>query len=159
MGKKRPKSAAPFANIPHVVFECPDFIDLTPYALKLLMELAYQYNGFNNGDLCASITLMKKRGFKSRTTLKRAIDELTATRMIVLTRQGGKNLASLYAIAWQPIDECPKKRLEINPTKTPWRQFYIERQNGWPNKLNLLVQKVDKVSPINEQVASLRQAS
>jgi hypothetical protein len=75
--------------------------------------------------------LVKKRGFKSRTTLKRVIDELVSARMIVLTRQGGKNLASLYAISWQPIDECPKKRLEISPTKTPWRQFYLERQKGW----------------------------
>ena len=73
MSRKRPKSAAQFANIPHVVFESPDFITLSPYALKLLLELAYQYNGFNNGDLCASITLMIERGFKSRTTLKREL--------------------------------------------------------------------------------------
>ena len=159
MSSRRPRSAAPFVNIPHVVFECPDFIALSPYALKLLLELVYQYNGFNNGDLCASITLVKKRGFKSRTTLKRVIDELVDARMIVLTRQGGKNLASLYAIAWQPIDECPKKRLEINPTKTPWRQFYLERQKGWSKKLDSLVPKLDKVSPINGQVASLKQVS
>ncbi len=159
MARKKSKSTSQFANIPHVVFECPDYINLTPYALKLLMELVYQYNGFNNGDLCPSITLMAKRGFKSSATLRKVICELVACEMIVLTRQGGKNLASLYAIAWQAIDECPKKRLEINATKIPWRQFYIERQQGWPKKLGSLVQKPNKVSSINEQVANLRQVS
>ncbi len=157
MARKKSKSAAQFANIPHVVFECPDYINLSPYAVKLLLELVYQYNGFNNGDLCPSITLMAKRGFKSSATLRKVICELVASEMIVLTRQGGKNLASLYAIAWQQIDECPKKRLEINATKIPWRQFYIERQHGWPKKLGSLVQKLNKVSSINEQVANLRQ--
>jgi hypothetical protein len=123
------------------------------------MELVYQYNGFNNGDLCASITLMAKRGFKSSATLRKVICELVAAGMIVLTRQGGKNLASLYAIAWQPIDDCPKKRLEINSTKVPWRQFYIERQQGWPKKLGSLVQKLNKVNSITEEVVNLRQAS
>jgi hypothetical protein len=157
MSRNKSRGSVQFANIPHVVFECPDYINLSPYALKLLLELVYQYNGFNNGDLCPSITLMAKRGFKSSATLRRVICELVAANMIVLTRQGGKNLASLYAIAWQSIDECPKKRLEINATKIPWRQFYIERQQGWPKKLDSLIQKVNKVKSITEQVANLRQ--
>ena len=159
MSRKRSKSAAPFANIPHVVFECPDYINLSPYAVKLLMEMAYQYNGFNNGDLCASITLMARRGFKSSATLRKVICELVGARMLVLTRQGGKNLASLYAIAWQAIDECPKKRLEIDPTITPWRQFHVERQRGWPKKLDPLIQKLNKVSSKTERVVNFRQAS
>ena len=159
MRKKKSKSAAPFANIPHVVFECPDYISLSPYAVKLLMEMTYQYNGFNNGDLCPSITLMAKRGFKSSATLRKVICELVDARMLVLTRQGGKNLASLYAIAWQSIDECPKKRLEISSTTTPWRQFYVERQRGWPKELDSLIHKVNKITSKAERVMNFRQVS
>ena len=79
--------------------------------------------------------------------------------MLVLTRQGGKNLASLYAIAWQPIDECLKKRLEIDPTITPWRQFHVGRQRGWPKQLDPLIQNLNKVSSKTERVVNFRQAS
>lgn len=153
---KRNRKSPPFSRLPHVVQECPDYIRLSGNAVKLLLELVRQFNGFNNGNLCPSITLMKPRGFKSRTTLRRAIVELIEAEMIVLTRQGGKNKASLYALTWLEIDECPGKQLELGPTGEPWRKFYRERQEGWKRKLKPLVQKLDKVSPDNGQVKYLK---
>ena len=47
-------------------------------------------------------------------------------KMIVKTRQGGKNYPCLYAITWQPIDECRGKNLELGPTKTAPRKFSLE---------------------------------
>ena len=35
---------------------------------------------------------------------------------IIITRQGGRNRASLFAITWKEIDEC-KGKLDIDPTK------------------------------------------
>jgi len=33
---------------------------------------------------------------------------------------------ALYALTWQPVDECIGKKLEISATKTPPRKFSVE---------------------------------
>ena len=88
MGRAKHKQNASFAGIPRVVMECPDYINLNSNAIRLLVELAYSYKGRNNGDLCPAWTLMKERGFRSKATLTKAIKELVAAEMIMLTRQG-----------------------------------------------------------------------
>lgn len=65
----------------------------------------------------------KNRGFNSKHTITRATQELLDAEMTYKTRDGffsnpGSQCA-LYTLAWQPIDECPGKRLDISPTKTP----------------------------------------
>ena len=144
MARSKHKQKASFAGIPRVVMECPDYINLNGSAVKLLIEMACQFKGGNNGDLCPAWTLMKKRGFCSKTTLSKAIKELLKAEMIILTRQGHfiKNKASLYALTWAPIDECSGKYLEELPTRIPSRNFSLERQQGWPRKLDQPVRKL-----------------
>jgi hypothetical protein len=144
MARTRHKQKASYAGILRVVMECPDYIGLSGNAIRLLNEMAYQFKGYNNGDLCPAWTLMKERGFCSKATLARAIQELVAAEMITLTRQGHfiRNKASLYALTWLKIDECGGKYLDVPPTKTPSRNFPIERQQGWPRKLDRPVQKL-----------------
>jgi hypothetical protein len=124
--------------------ECPDYTNLSSNAIRLLVELAYSYKGGNNGDLCPAWTLMKERGFRSKATLTRVIKELVAAEMIMLTRQGQfiRNKAGLYALTWASIDECSGKYLDESPTRTPPRNFSLERQQGWPRKLDQPVQKL-----------------
>ena len=124
--------------------ECPDYTNLSASAIRLLVELAYSYKGGNNGDLCPAWTLMKERGFRSKATLTRVIKELVAAEMIMLTRQGQfiRNKASLYALTWAPIDECSGKDLEESSTRIPSRNFSLERQQGWPRKLDQPVRKL-----------------
>ena len=138
MGRAKHKQKASFAGIPRMVMECPDYINLSSNAIRLLVELAYSYKGGNNGDLCPAWTLMKERGFRSKATLTRVIKELVAAEMIMLTRQGQfiRNKASLYALTWAPIDECSGKDLEESSTRIPSRNFSLERQQGWPRKLD-----------------------
>ena len=38
---------------------------LSPRATKLLIDLLAQYRGYNNGDLCAPLSLMRERGWNS----------------------------------------------------------------------------------------------
>jgi hypothetical protein len=144
MARSKHKQKASFAGIPRVVMECPDYINLNGSAVKLLVEMACQFKGGNNGDLCPAWTLMKVRGFCSKTTLSKAIKELLQAEMILLTRQGHfiKNKASLYALTWAPIDECSGKHLEESPTHIPSRNFSLERQQGWPRKLEKPVRKL-----------------
>lgn len=84
--------------------------------MKLLVDAAKQYNGSNNGDLHAAWSILSGQGWRSKGTLSRAIKELIDKGFIELTRQGGKNRCSLYAITWKPIDEC-KGKLDVKETR------------------------------------------
>ncbi len=106
-----------FIAIPHAVLEHANYARLRPRAVKLLLDLYVQYRGTNNGDLCAAWSIMKKRGWSSRDQLQKAKRELLDTGWIVLTRQGGRHLACLYAVTFKPIDECNGK-LDIRSTRT-----------------------------------------
>ena len=146
MARSKHKQKASFAGIPRVVMECPDYTNLSGSAIRLLVELACAYKGGNNGDLSPAWTLMKERGFRSKATLTRVIKELVAAEMIMLTRQGQfiRNRAGLYALTWASIDECAGKQLDESPTRTPPRNFSLERQQGWPRKLDPPEQKLNR---------------
>ena len=44
-----------FLHLHRPLLECQDFISLKGNSIKLLIDLGSQYNGYNNGDLCASL--------------------------------------------------------------------------------------------------------
>jgi len=117
-----------FAGIPRIVMESDDYLNLQSGGRSLLFEFAYQYKGKNNGNLSATFNQMKQRGFRSPTTIAKALKELRAAKMIIKTRQGGKNYPCLYAITWQPIDECRGKNLDLGPTVTAPRKFSLEQK-------------------------------
>lgn len=100
-----------FALVPVAVLDSPAYAALSWPARALLLDMAGQYSGANNGDLTAAHTIHKARGWPRR-TLQRATEELEAAGFIVRTRQGGRNACNLYAVTWQPIDDCPGKRLD-----------------------------------------------
>lgn len=83
-----------------------------------MIDLYAQYNGKNNGDLCAAYSMMQKHGWRSKGTLARALTELVNAGFILITRQGGKHKANLYAVTFRGVDECGGK-LDINPTPVP----------------------------------------
>jgi len=93
--------------------ESEDYVNLRAGSRSLLFEFAYQYKGKNNGNISATYNQMKKRGLRSPTTLAKALKALIAAKMIIKTRQGGKNYPCLYAVTWRPIDECRGKNLEL----------------------------------------------
>lgn len=103
------KSEDSFFMLPHYIMRSQEFGFLSPWAAKLLLELAMQYNGFNNGDFSAAYSQLSKRGWNSPGTLSAAIKELRSNRWVTLTRQGGRNRCSLYALSWWSIDECGGK--------------------------------------------------
>ncbi len=114
-----------FLYIPRPVFEHKDFISLSARALKLLIDMAIQFTGYNNGDLCATIKLMKKRGWKSCDQLDKAKKELLAKNLIQITRYGGRKTPTLYALAWRHVDDC-KGKLDMNSTTKSLRNFKFE---------------------------------
>ncbi len=105
-----------YFGLPHTLLNTRKYRSSSYHAIKLLVDLGSQYRGFNNGDLCAAWTLMKDMGWKSRSTLFKAKNELINVGFIMVTRQGGKNSPTLFAITWKEINEC-KGKLDVKPTK------------------------------------------
>jgi hypothetical protein len=153
-----------YVTVPHDVLHSANYLALSAHAVKLLMDVVAQFRGNNNGDLCASFTLMVKRGWRSRDTLCKAIRELRHYGLIELTRQGGKNLACLYALTWKPINEC---RGKVSPTQVAsglWRlppgTAVIDRTaRGWQKFPNTVVGSSKHVPRVGEGDVSAPQPS
>lgn len=91
------------------VFESPAFTALSPHACKLLLELVGQYRGDNNGDLTLAWSLMKARGWRSRSTLWRCKTELIEAGFVYETRKGRlPSTCSLLALTWFALDVSRK---------------------------------------------------
>ena len=129
--KKGRFSTRDFNGIPRVVMLSEDYRRLPGNAVKLLMAMVHQYRGSNNGDLHAAYSVMSDWGFNSKQTLSNALQVLLNAGLIMKTRQGRftnpGGVCSLYAITWQPIDDCRGKQLEAKPTITPPRKFTMEQ--------------------------------
>lgn len=130
-----------YAPLYYCVIRSHVYANLSAYAVKLLNDLLSQYYGSNNGDLCATFSVMQKRGWKSKGTLNRAVKELLDAGFIEISRQGGRHLCSLYALTFYAVDEC-KGKLDISPTSTPkslWR-----KNEPLPDIATLLREKKEK---------------
>lgn len=133
------KEAGTFTRIPHAVQDSANWQSCSGTAIKLLCDVARQFNGKNNGDLCASIGVLRSKGWKSPDTLRWALQELRHYGFLTLTRQGGLNCPSLYALSWREIDHCGGK-LDCAPTsvasgewKTPRERFRRAKKNAEPS--------------------------
>lgn len=128
-GRRTDLTPGGFAGIPRRVMEHPDFRGLSFSAKSLLLILAYQYRGKNNGDLMASHRLLRPWGFGSKVTVIKAINELLEANLIIRTREGRfqrpNSMCALYALTWQPIDECGGK-LEVAATIKAPRKLSLE---------------------------------
>ncbi len=115
-----------FTLIPHAVQDSENWRRCSATAIKMLTELARQYNGGNNGDLCGAMTLLQPRGWNSDDTIFWALRELRHYGFIVLTRQGGLHNTSLYALTWLAIDECGGK-LDCSATRVAGAEWKLTR--------------------------------
>jgi hypothetical protein len=120
--KSRKKDMRPFLRVPIALLNCPKFRALSPIAIKLLLDIGGQYNGKNNGDLCAAWKIMQPKGWNSEATLNKAKKELIAAGFLAVTRIGRlPNLCSLYGITWQALNPNPK--LDYGPNGFPYGEW------------------------------------
>ncbi|CAN8140966.1 Bacteriophage lambda Replication protein O N-terminal domain-containing protein [uncultured Thiomicrorhabdus sp.] len=123
--KGRSQTARFFA-LPHNVIASPKYQALSGNAVKLLTQIGEQYNQRNNGDLQATQKVLMDKGWKSPTTLQKAINELLESGFIIKTRQGKRpNTCSLFALTFRPIDEKPSYKYDANVDQ------YIGKTLNW----------------------------
>ena len=118
MAKKK-SSYVPFHR--HI-FNDPLIYQLTAHERLLLDQLYMQYNGKNNGDFSCAWSVMKKKGWNSKTTLFKAKQGLLTKGWIEETRKGYTGVCSLYAVTFLKIDDCNGK-LDIKTTNVPSMKY------------------------------------
>ena len=91
--------------IPWAVLDAPAYRALSVHARALLIEMARQLRGDNNGALLCSRAYMGARGWNSADMLMKAKRELLAGGFLHETVMGQRpNKASWYAVTWQGLD-------------------------------------------------------
>ena len=123
-GAKGRSKTQPFLMLPKKVINSDEFRALGAWEVKLVVDLGGMYHGLNNGDLSAAWKLMCKRGWHSKGTLHKASQKTLDAGFLMVTRQGGRNRPTLYALTFFAINECDDK-LEVSATNAPpntWRK-------------------------------------
>jgi hypothetical protein len=104
------RESGTFTLIPHAVQDSENWKRASAPAIRLLCDLARQFNGKNNGNLCASRSILRPRGWTSPEVITWATRELLHFGFIALTQRGGLHKGpSLYALTWHAIDDCKGK--------------------------------------------------
>lgn len=94
-----------YAAIPRAMLDSPAWIGASVAAKALVMELARQHNGANNGRLHLAHSWLARRGWPSKSIVEKARDELLERGLIVQTRQGGLFIGpTWFAVTWLPIN-------------------------------------------------------
>lgn len=111
-GDKRDGKA--FVALPLVVLESAGYRLASHPARALLIDIAMQYTGHNNGKLTACAKYLNAKGWKSNDTITRARHDLLACGLLVETRKGARpNKAAWYALSWFDLDQG--QGLDIDP--------------------------------------------
>jgi hypothetical protein len=118
-----------FIRLTWQILNSPEYARLSPKAVKMLLDIWVQYNGFNNGDLCATWSLMRKRGWRSSGTMQSALIELEQAGWLERTRQGGRHKCNLYALSEFRIDECKRKH-DRKKTEKPSKLWMDKIRNA-----------------------------
>lgn len=105
-GGRGKRDGIAFVALPLVVLESKGYRQASATARALLIDVAMQYGGHNNGKLTACVKYLKPLGWSSNGTILRAMHDLQACGLIVETRKGARpNKAAWFALTWQELDQ------------------------------------------------------
>jgi hypothetical protein len=94
-----------YMALPHVVIDSPSYRALGYAARALLIDIARQYTGSNNGRLVACTKYLKPMGWNSHGTISRALAEIKEAGLLIETRMGMRpNRAAWFALGWYALD-------------------------------------------------------
>lgn len=121
----RPKlsSKHPIAVIEKRIIDSPAFADLSFSARAVLLLMARNIEKGRNGHIQLSERQAAENGIE-RKTLRRALSDLVAHQLIVMTWRGGKVQGSCnkYALTWLPVKD--RKGIHTDPFKLEaWRDW------------------------------------
>lgn len=121
-----------YALIPVDVIASEAWATLSGSASRVLIALAAQYHGANNGRLTLPYSVAKGLGVRSKGMLIGGLDELEQRGLVELTRQGGLPPlgCSWYALGWKAIDADEARGITPLPAPNRWASWRDgEQQN------------------------------
>ncbi len=83
--------------IPYSVFNSHEYNKATPYAKNLLLEIASQYDGYNNGCLISTWSYLKET-WNSPVTAYKARVNLLELGLIIEVSKGGAHKPQMFAL-------------------------------------------------------------
>jgi hypothetical protein len=93
--------------LPFTVIESVQFSELNHATKWLLLLIAMQYKGANNGKLVACEKYLRPRAWRSDSATRRCLSELIESGLLCRTRIGTRNVPAWFAIAWKGCDFPP----------------------------------------------------
>ncbi|NBW13577.1 MAG: hypothetical protein EBR82_36785 [Caulobacteraceae bacterium] len=102
--KSAKRTVGHFVMLPNTVLRSPGYRALSHTARSLLVDIAMQYKGGNNGALVACEKYLRPLGWKSKDVISRSVKELLEKGLLIKTRQGGLNSPSLFALSFHNLD-------------------------------------------------------
>lgn len=123
----KPDPNGQHARLYHSILNCPAWLALSSSAIRLYVDMRLKLNSYNNGNIEAVYSELRHRGWKSKTTMHKALRELETLGFIEQTRQGGiasrSKVCSLYRFTDQ--DAIDSSKLDIAGCKAThdYRQF------------------------------------
>ena len=123
-----------FLAIPKDVIDSDEWRNLPHAARVLLIDIASQYTGKNNGRLTPSFEAMRKLGWSSKTTLISAKRKLLEASFVVQTRKGhAPRTAEWVALTWWKLNWV--ESMDIGAVGFPYLNFMsLETRRIDPNK-------------------------
>lgn len=121
MARKKKQGGERFVKLPHYLLEHPSWVELTPKAKLILIEIKRRYNGSNNGKITLSCREAGKVSGCSKDTALRALYELEYYGHIICRTSGtfGNRHASEYILTAESYNNQPA----TNNWKPPRPQF------------------------------------
>lgn len=125
---KPPGITEAHVRIPLEVLQSPAFIALPASAVKLYLDMLSHLRGTNNGNINATLSELKHRGWRSSATLAKALRQLEAVGLIAKTRETlgvhrGSKLCNLYRFTDRDAYAQPKLHLDGHKETRDYRKF------------------------------------
>lgn len=93
----------------------------------LYVAMRRKLQGSNNGNIEATLGMLRHAGFTSSATLSKCLRALATAGFIAKTRQGGvaygQRVCSLYRFTDEPVFDHPKLGIKALPATHEWRAF------------------------------------
>lgn len=120
-GRRGSRHVGTYAMLPNEVLRSVAYRVLPDSAKSVLVALAAQYRGNNNGDLSLVSSMASDYGITYRSKLFAGLELLLEVGLVVKTRQGGKSPmgCTLYALTWWGIHPSDKYDAGIKVSSKP----------------------------------------
>ena len=114
-------------RIPLAVLDSPAWRVLAYSDRALYTDLRAKLRSTNNGNINATLSEMKHRGWKSSATLWKSLRFLERMGLIAQTRQGGiggmSKVCNLYRFTDLPVHDFPKQRITARKPTNEFSAF------------------------------------